>query len=229
MKSERSIAGGAKVVPPSNSRRWLFAAGGLVVAGGIGLVTVCSTDPEPRWDGKPIRHWVRLRAHSRSLSVPSLKVTRAAGTNSIPALVKALNTQDTALARRYRVLWTNTPTLLQPHLPRPVEPFRVRRAAASILAELGTNAVAAIPALTLALKDPDDGVQAGASYALRMIDPPDDTLQSLRMSFDAPPRRGPKDSNEFGVRFDPPGSRSARSVQFLFRTNLMRTNPPARP
>jgi hypothetical protein len=110
-------------------------------------------------------------------------------------------------------------------LPQPVEAHRVRRAAATILGEMGTNAAAAVPALRQALADPDDGVQASASYALRVIQPPP-TIAIIpgTLSLEAPRRRTQNDSNDFGVRLEPVGSRSVRSIR-----SLNQNNSPARP
>jgi HEAT repeat protein len=48
----------------------------------------------------------------------------------------------------------------------------VRARIAEALGQLGRDAVGAVPALTRALQDPDDGVRAAAQKAIRQISDP---------------------------------------------------------
>lgn len=203
----------------------------LFVAVIVGGLVVRWIDSEPRWSGKPVRYWVRMRTLPGPSAIAARQASIQARADSVPALVKALNANDTTLSQFYRRVWTNTPALVQRHLPLPIEARRVRRAAANILAEMGTNAAVAVPALKLALKDPDDGVQSSASFALRMIIPaPTNATSATQLSLDGPGGQTRDDSNDFGVRLVRRGSSSWKTVQFVrFGTNSFRTNSLARP
>lgn len=92
---------------------------------------------------------------------------------SIRVLIRALGRQETASDAVRAVIWRKLPQTFQSALPliEPVDPVQVRRWACRELAVRGPKAEQAVPALILALNDPDTGVGLEAVTALGEIGP----------------------------------------------------------
>jgi hypothetical protein len=124
----------------------------------------------PVYEGKPIKYWLQQRAAYGPELPKTFVVSREAGPEAVPFLVTALSIKDNMAKQSWRAVFAKLPLFAQKRLPLPIEPGRLRRAAAQFLGEMGTNALAAVPALNKALGDPDKRVQAAADFALVMID-----------------------------------------------------------
>jgi HEAT repeat protein len=119
--------------------------------------------------GQPLRTWTVQACQGNSNAVA---VMQELGTNAISGLIQLLKTRDSFLRKQ---TWTHLPklplqvrrTIAQKYPPPQSE--TVRGAAAKALGRLGTNATAAVPALSMALRDNDGRVRWEAATALGSI------------------------------------------------------------
>jgi hypothetical protein len=87
---------------------------------------------------------------------------RELGTNIVPVLLKAIGRRDTGVARWYRGLWPELPTLIKARLPVPVNNVTIRTNAAILLSVVGDA-----PTLErLITNHPDALVRASAAAGL---------------------------------------------------------------
>jgi hypothetical protein len=121
------------------------------------VVTFCailipSGPPDPIYDGKPLSYWV-AQPVPNSLLVGGFVITLSQPTahrvdaQAVPYLLSALERGDDTGYKFRQFIWTNSPAWLQSRLTKPAPASLVRLRAATMLTQLGDDALPAIPAL----------------------------------------------------------------------------------
>lgn len=121
-----------------------------------------------RYDGRRLEYWLdglnRPDYRERAQAETAL---RQLGPEAVPDLVRGLRARDGLLRRWCTVLVDRVTSPRAPRVPK----ARVREQAALLLARLGPQAVAALPALIAQLADDDKEAVRAAEVALRRIGP----------------------------------------------------------
>ena len=136
----------------------------LVAALGAVVAWQLLRPSEPIYNGKPVSYWIsRSGSYFTRQPFPLL----SADSNAIPYLIKALNTQESVLARPYARLWFSLPFWINKYMPQPLNAAQMRSSAAMSLGALGGVAKPAIPALLRAMKeDKSQEVRGWSAYSL---------------------------------------------------------------
>ncbi len=132
------------------------------------IAALCSVPKEdsPKVNGRPISKWLR------SAQVREVGPVAEAGTNAIPFLVRLLRAHEVIPYRWSIKAWFALPSVLQRHVPQPVEARELRVRALDGLSGFGPEAEAAFAVvLAAATNDADPMVGIRARQAALAIDP----------------------------------------------------------
>lgn len=142
----------------------------IIIAGAIGVGVLLNR--EPLLEGKPLSVWLwKMSDNDSQVRRRAEKILTAAGSETIPYLVRALNRKNSALSRAYISLRSHLPIFVRDRMPYPTDQSIYRYNATTVLGEFGAAAKCAVPDLTRLLKDDDDMVRYGAAAALGSIGP----------------------------------------------------------
>jgi hypothetical protein len=155
---------------PEKKKKWYVVAALATIAflGFVFWLAIPTGRHGPMYEGKPLEHWVLgYRSPEREWRTRGVQITRQAGTNALPTLVRMLDAHDPALKR-------SVMTFLQTrsgYRIRYISSDIINCAAANACRDLGGQAQAATPALLRLLKSEDAYVREAAREALERISP----------------------------------------------------------
>jgi hypothetical protein len=148
-------------------RRTALTISIAAVLGGVTWLAARVPGDEPVYEGKPLEVWLLgYRSPEPGRYEKAAEITRLAGTNAIPTLLRMLEADDPPLKRNvmgfihersgYRVTYVSSV---------------IRNcAAANACGQLGKQAATAVPALTRLLTSRDAPVRSAATNALERIE-----------------------------------------------------------
>lgn len=150
----------------------IFLGAGLLLVAAVTILLFIRKRSEPTFEGKGLRYWVAETDNWQgSEDEPVAKAFRSMGTNSIPGLLKLLQTKDSAFKT-----WTLAPNARFPsHQARlriaallrsePSDASDKRYSASLAFHFLGQDAISAVPSLTRLLQDPQTTIDAARALA----------------------------------------------------------------
>jgi hypothetical protein len=160
--------------------------GGLSLVAAVGgLLWWSPWEPrEPVYEGRPLTYWLAgptVMIGTNASALTSLQNVRAytswkrqvvGDSNAVPFLIKALSKHGWFGEPYYREhMWPKLPSWAREHLPAPAWNAQIRQRSALLLGYIGPSAKSAVPALTRAMKNDEDGlVRMSAAAALNEIE-----------------------------------------------------------
>src|SRR5437016_5123654 len=138
---------------------------GLLILGcSVGCVFLLihlSSQPEPMYEGIPIRHWTRQTRHA--VEDDSVRTLVQIGAVAVPCLTNQLALKDGPSQKAWLWMWPKLPNFVRSRFKAPVKASELRAGAAWTLIYLGPAAKTAVPSLIAALKDDDLYVRLNAA------------------------------------------------------------------
>jgi HEAT repeat protein len=143
----------------------------VLVAALMGLLWWASDWRDPYFHGRRQSAWINELSIWNGARWQSINQLKAFGAESVPVLVKGLGRQKDPWYGLYYKFRFQLPLGLRSRIPSPINGIDVRTTAATVLADMGTNAAAALPALAQTMHDEDFGVRMAAGNSINTLLP----------------------------------------------------------
>lgn len=159
------MAGGMSSLRLPQNRKWRIAIffGVLCI---MAWIVWRVTDDEPRYQGRSLWHWYELSNSTNKVEEAiGEEAIRSMGTNAVPYLINVLERGPSEL--NSWIAWASYKT--SGKLPR-WQPVHDHEDAAFVLEIIGTNAVAAVPALIESMQHRYHGTSAPAQASIAIVE-----------------------------------------------------------